>query len=255
MYASAHPYHEEQAPFKGRPASDVEHGEYMSHQPSVEACEAAVRAGFLRKVFGLVAAQLAVTAVMCGLAMYEPHTRALVLASPSLLMISFLASFGFLFGAQAYKDVHPTNLYLVLGFTVSLGWGVAVTCARFQQAGLGLVVLEAVALTASVTTALTLYTLRSKQDFSYLGAGLGSALWVLIFGSLIASLTGLSAMHLALAVGGAVVFSLYIVYDVHEIAKRLSPDDFVPAAISLYLDIVNLFLHILRILASMQQRD
>ena len=147
MYASAHPYHEEQAPFKGRPASDVEHGEYMSHQPSVEACEAAVRAGFLRKVFGLVAAQLAVTAVMCGLAMYEPHTRALVLASPSLLMISFLASFGFLFGAQAYKDVHPTNLYLVLGFTVSLGWGVAVTCARFQQAGLGLVVLEAVALT------------------------------------------------------------------------------------------------------------
>ena len=115
--------------------------------------------------------------------------------------------------------------------------------------------LEAVGLTASVTTALTVYTLRSKQDFSYLGAGLGSAIWVLIFGSLIASLTGLPSMHFALAVGGACIFSLYIVYDVHEIAKRHSPDEYIPAALALYLDIVNLFLYILRILASMQSRD
>ena len=88
-----------------------------------------------------------------------------------------------------------------------------------------------------------------------MGAGLGSALWVLIIGGLLASLTGLGAMHFALAVGGAVVFSLYIVYDVHEIAKRLSPDEYIPAAISLYLDILNLFLHILRILASLQDRN
>ena len=32
--------------------------------------EAAVRQGFLRKVFGLVAMQLAITAGMCALAMY-----------------------------------------------------------------------------------------------------------------------------------------------------------------------------------------
>jgi len=80
-------------------------------------------------------------------------------------------------------------------------------------------------------------------------------LWVLIIGGLVATLTAAPAMHFALAVGGAVVFSLYIVYDVHLIAKRLSPDEYVPAAISLYLDIVNLFLHILRILAELQGRD
>ena len=53
-------------------------------------------------------------------------------------------------------------------------------------------------------------------------------------------------------VGGAALFSLYIVYDVYMISKRTSPDDYVPAAIELYLDIANLFLHILRILAAFQ---
>ena len=42
---------------------------------------------------------------------------------------------------------------------------------------------------------------------------------------------------------------------VHLISQWLSPDEYIPAAITLYLDIVNLFLHILRILASLQSRD
>ena len=53
-------------------------------------------------------------------------------------------------------------------------------------------------------------------------------------------------------VGGAGLFSLYIVYDVYMISMRTSPDDYIPAAIELYLDIANLFLHILRILAAFQ---
>jgi len=46
-----------------------------------------------------------------------------------------------------------------------------------------------------------------------------------------------------------------IVYDVYLISCRLSPDDYIFAAISLYLDIANLFLHILRLLAEMAGRD
>ena len=65
----------------------------------------------------------------------------------------------------------------------------------------------------------------------------------------------MSAFHLALAVGGAAVFSLYIVYDVYLISKRLSPDEYIAASINLYLDILNLFLHILRILGAGRSRD
>jgi len=65
----------------------------------------------------------------------------------------------------------------------------------------------------------------------------------------------MAAFHFALAVGGAAIFSLYIVYDVWAISQRLSPDEYITAAISLYLDIVNLFLHILQILAQLSSRD
>ena len=65
-----------------------------------------------------------------------------------------------------------------------------------------------------------MYTLKSKRDFSYLGAGLGSALCVLIFGGLLGMFFPMPALHLAMSVGGAAIFSLYIIFDVHLIAKR-----------------------------------
>jgi hypothetical protein len=39
------------------------------------------------------------------------------------------------------------------------------------------------------------------------------------------------------------------------IAKRLSPDEYVLGAITLYLDIINLFLHLLRILSELQRNN
>lgn len=38
------------------------------------------------------------------------------------------------------------------------------------------------------------------------------------------------------------------VYDTYTITKRLSPDEYIMGAISLYLDFINLFLSILRVL-------
>ncbi len=47
---------------------------------------------------------------------------------------------------------------------------------------------------------------------------------------------------------GALLFSGYVVYDTYVITKRLSPDEYIMGAISLYLDFINLFLYILRVL-------
>lgn len=52
----------------------------------------------------------------------------------------------------------------------------------------------------------------------------------------------------ALAFGGAVLFALFIVFDTSMIMHKVSPEEYIMASVNLYLDILNLFLHILRIL-------
>ena len=54
---------------------------------------------------------------------------------------------------------------------------------------------------------------------------------------------------------GAFIFSLYLIYDVQLISSgnhknELSPDDYIYGALSIYLDIINLFLYILEFLTS-----
>lgn len=45
---------------------------------------------------------------------------------------------------------------------------------------------------------------------------------------------------LIFAAGGTLLFSGYVVYDTYMINNRLSPDEYIMAAISLYLDFINL---------------
>lgn len=42
--------------------------------------------------------------------------------------------------------------------------------------------------------------------------------------------------------------SAFIVVDLQLVMKKLTPDEYVLGAINLYLDLINLFLHILRIM-------
>jgi protein lifeguard len=49
-----------------------------------------------------------------------------------------------------------------------------------------------------------------------------------------------STIDLVYAAGGCLIFSGYIVYDTYLINKKLSPDEYIMGAISLYLDFLNL---------------
>ena len=55
------------------------------------------------------------------------------------------------------------------------------------------------------------------------------------------------------ALVGSVIFSLYIVFDTWLITKTLSYDEYILGAINLYLDLINLFLFILRLLTGSRE--
>lgn len=61
-------------------------------------------------------------------------------------------------------------------------------------------------------------------------------------------------MDLVYAAGGCLLFSGYIVYDTYNINNRLSPDEYIMAAISLYLEYV-LHIYILRTLTNLRYRQ
>ena len=97
-------------------------------------------------------------------------------------------------------------------------------------------------LTASVFISLTTYVMVTKKDFSFLGGGLFAALLILIVWGIMNSIFdfGLGG-RMVFSLIGALIFVGYILYDTSLIIHHYGPDDYVIAAVTLYLDIINLF--------------
>jgi FtsH-binding integral membrane protein len=73
---------------------------------------------------------------------------------------------------------------------------------------------------------------------------------LIIFGFMSAFFPKTSAIELGYGVIAALIFSAYILVDTQLIIRHYHVEEEIAAAISLYLDILNLFLAILRILNS-----
>ncbi|KAL6184980.1 hypothetical protein ACLB2K_041115 [Fragaria x ananassa] len=111
------------------------------------------------------------------------------------------------------------------------------------------IVLLAVILTATVFLALTLYTfwaVKRGADFSFMGPFLFAACIMLFTFALIQFIVPMGPWwKCTFAALGAILACAFIVYDTDNIIKRLSYDEYILGAISIYADIVLLFLSLL----------
>ena len=72
--------------------------------------------------------------------------------------------------------------------------------------------------------------------------------WSLIM-SIFFTIGGYSASwHMVFVIFGVALFVGFILYDTHMIITHLGVDDYIIAAIELYLDVINMFLYILQLL-------
>lgn len=144
----------------------------------------------------------------------------------------------------------PTNYIVLTLFTLFESWLVAMCCAMYSPE----VVLMAACMTMAMFFGLTLYACTTKSDFTTMGGVLFAALFVfIIMGFFMAFLPYGIANTIYCAIG-VILFSVYIVYDTQLIVggkkHELSIDEYIFAALSLYLDIINLFLMILQLLGN-----
>ena len=95
-----------------------------------------------------------------------------------------------------------------------------------------------------------------KKDLGFMGQFLIFALIGLILITIVGFFFASYFLQVALAGFGVILFCLYTLYDFNQIAKSdIEPSDTVGHALGLYLDFVNLFLYILRLISLLKGDD
>lgn len=164
-----------------------------------------------------------------------------------LMWVSLIGAFVFLGLTFWKRKSYPTNLLFLGGFTLMEAYSISLIVSLTDSK----IVLEAVVFTLGIFVALSLFACQSKYDFTAWQPYLFGALWVMIlFGFMAAFFPYNNKVELGYGVIAALIFSGYILVDTQLIMRHYHVEEEIAAAISLYLDIINLFLAILRILNS-----
>lgn len=143
------------------------------------------------------------------------------------------------------RHSYPTNLLFLSAFTLLEAYTISVVVSFYRAS----VVLNAVVLTAGIFVFLTAFAAQTRYDFTSWMPYLFGALWGLVlFGFVYIFLPYSSTAELVYGLLAALIFSAYILVDTQLVLRRHHVEEEIAAAISLYLDVINLFLAILRIL-------
>jgi len=218
----------------------------------VKDAEERIRRGFIQKVYGILSIQLLLTVLIA----WPLREMRVEMAFP-LFVVANVVLLGTMCAmcccAHALRTF-PTNYIFLVVLTSAMGILVGFSCQPFST--------DTVLLSAGVTVAIflsmTVYAFTTKTDFTGYGPYLFGALSALICFGFALSLLGMFGVHFKMAhvvmdLCAVVLFTCYIVYDTQMIVGgdhqvQFSIDDYCFAALNLYLDIINLFLHLLALL-------
>mmetsp|Transcript_7543 Transcript_7543/g.16405 ORF Transcript_7543/g.16405 Transcript_7543/m.16405 type:complete len:255 (-) Transcript_7543:77-841(-) len=230
---------------------------------SVKNASTDVRMGFVRKVYGILSAELLLTvliaAPICKMGQDAKDIDQWAADNSWMLYMSMaglMATMCSMFCCMGALRTYPTNYIFLVVITGCISVLVGFSSALYTWQS----VVLASGLTVAIFLAMTAYAWNSKTDFTGYGPYLFGALCsMMIFGF---ALMIMGACGVSIQWGmmlydffGVLLFTFYIVFDTQLILgeygghkNQFSIDDYVFAALNLYLDIINLFLHILALL-------
>lgn len=208
----------------------------------------------LRNTYWLLGASMIPTVI--GAAVGTSINFSFMAASPivsSLLM--FAVMMGMLFAVTALRN-SAWGIAALLGFTFVAGvfLGPILQVALHLRNGTELIGMAAGG-TGVIFFSLATIATVTKKDFSFMGKFLFIGLILILVASLANMFLQIPLLSLTISGIAVMIFSAYILFDVSQIVRG-GETNYIMATLSLYLDIYNLFIHLLNILmALMGERD
>lgn len=225
-------------------------------EPPFDYKNANIRLGFIRKVYYIITMMLLVTFGMVSITYFVPGFRAFQQSAVWLLIVATVLMIIIMYSLACYRCVArtvPWNYVLLSVFTLCMAYIVSYSTSLYK----GSAILIAVGLTAAVVVALTVYAACTSTDFTTC-IGLSIVLGIaMLVGSIIGLILRNQWFDVAMAILGCITFGFYLVIDTQLVigknSRGYSLDDYVMASVAIYLDIINLFLQILRIVGQAQR--
>lgn len=212
------------------------------------------RVKFVRKVYSILACQLSLTAAFIILVQTSDVANDFATRNPGIAITAAVLSIFLMFAIVCcFGRSNPTNYILLFYFTVCETYMVGGLTAAYDPKTVMLAGLS----TALVVIALTVYAMKTNVPIEVFAA----MSWVVCLAMLPIAIIGFF-MHLPIlstvyCLLGVLLYSLYLIIDTMFICGgksmsgnniQCSMDDYVIGALMLYMDIIMLFIYILRLL-------
>ncbi len=223
--------------------------------------QAAIDAGlrqFMLSIYNYMTIGLVITGLVAFMVASSPAAMQAIFGSP-LRWVVMLAPLGFVFLFSArINSMSPSTAQAVFwAFAATMGLSMASIFIVFTGESIARVFF----ITAATFGATSLYGYTTKADLSKMGSFMMMGLIGIVIASLVNIFIGSSALQFAISVIGVVVFTGLTAWDTQRL-KEMYADSYdrdtlgrmaIMGALSLYLDFINLFMMLLRLLG--QSRD
>ena len=202
----------------------------------------------IRNTYTLLSVTLIFSAIMAGVSMA-------VGLSPGAGMIASLGAIGLLWLVLPRTENSAAGLAVVFGITGLLGLGLGPMLSHYMAIpGGGKLVATALGGTGVMFLGLSGYAMTTKRDFSFMGGFLFVGLIVALAAMVANIFMEIPALSLAISAVVVLLMSGMILFDTSRIING-GETNYLRATVSLYLDLYNLFIHLLHLLSAFSGRD
>lgn len=217
--------------------------------------EKAIRQAFVSKVYSILTVQLIFTSALIGMFVLNNETKLYFAKAQGWMFLGFaifFVTYLILACVESARRSAPLNFILLSLLTIGYGLVAAVTSCRYNT----VTVMAAFLATGVSCLLIAAFAKSTSFDMTNCGTtlcllGLAHMVIAMILMLILVPLGYAKAASLILAIGGALLSSLYLVFDLQLIMGgrkcEISPEEYILAAVMLYTDIVQIFIYMLEI--------